>query len=221
MSDARRVSPRLKPGVRRAQIIEVAADHFGRFGYDETKWADIAAGVGIGSTALYHYFESKQHCLYEIMAEALAEFREQFGRLVAAHDDWGDGLVALLQDGFELTEWEVLRLRVMTAEHARIGLPASLPREEAARATVRTNTRDLEFAWGTFLARGMEKGLLPERDPQLLTRAVLGIYNSIWVWYRPGGALQLADVGRFYVDRQLAVLGCDPKLSARWLATAA
>ena len=221
MRDARRVSPRLKPGVRRAQILEVAADHFGRFGYDETKWADIAAGVGIGSTALYHYFESKQHCLYEIMAGAFAEFREQFGRLVAAHDDWGDGLVATLQGGFDLTDWEVLRLRVMTAEHARIDLHASLPREEAARATVRTNKRDLEFAWGLHLARGMEKGLLPERDPQLLTRAVLGIYSSVWVWYRPGGTLQLADVGRFYVDRQLAVLGCDPKLSARWLATAA
>ena len=65
------------------------------------------------------------------------------------------------------------------------------------------------------------QGLLPERDPQLLTRAVIGIYNSVWVWYRPGGALQLADVGRFYVGRQLDLLGCDPELAARWLETAA
>jgi hypothetical protein len=86
---------------------------------------------------------------------------------------------------------------------------------------VRSQKRDLEFAWGTFLARGMEQGLLPERNPRLLTRAVLGIYSSVWVWYRPGGALQLAEVGRFYVVRQLAVLGCDPTLSARWLAAAA
>lgn len=221
MRARRHVSPRLKPGVKRAQILEVAADRFGRSGYEETKWADIAADVGIGSTALYHYFESKQHCLFEIMAQAFIEFRGQFDRLVATHHDWGDGLVAALQSGFDLSEWEVLRLRVMTAEHTRIGLHASLPSEEAARAVVRTNKRDLEFSWGTFLARGMEQGLLPERDPQLLTRAVLGIYSSVWVWYRPGGALQLADVGRFYVDRQLAVLGCDPKLSARWLAAAA
>jgi AcrR family transcriptional regulator len=221
MRDARRVSPRLKPGLKRAQILEVAADHFGRYGYEETKWADVAADVGIGSTALYHYFDSKQHCLYENMAEAVAESREQFTRLVAAHDDWGDALVAVLRGGFDLTEWDVHRLRAMTAEHARIGVHSSLPREEATRARVRTNERDLKFVWGTFLARGMEQGLLPERDPQLLTRAVLGIYNSIWVWYRPGGALQLADVGRFYVERQLDLLGCDPKLSARWLATAA
>jgi AcrR family transcriptional regulator len=221
MKDARRLSPRRKPGVKRAQILEAAADHFGRYGYEETRWADVAADVGIGSTALYHYFESKQHCLYEIMAKAVGEFREQFDHLVATHDDWGEALVAVLQGGFDLTEWEVLRLRVLTAEHARIDLHSSLPREEAARAAVRSQKRDLEFAWGTFLARGMEQGLLPERNPRLLTRAVLGIYSSVWVWYRPGGALQLAEVGRFYVVRQLAVLGCDPTLSARWLAAAA
>jgi hypothetical protein len=67
----------------------------------------------------------------------------------------------------------------------------------------------------------MEQGLLPERSPRLLTRAVIGLYNSVWVWYRPGGSLQLADVARFYIDRQLDVLGCDPQLSAHWLEAAA
>ena len=53
--------------------------------------------VGIGSTALYHYFESKQHCLFEIIAKAVAEFREQFDRPIAEHDDWGEALVAVLR----------------------------------------------------------------------------------------------------------------------------
>ena len=39
--------------------------------------------MGIGSTALYHYFESKLHCLYEIMAEALQVELEQFERITA------------------------------------------------------------------------------------------------------------------------------------------
>jgi TetR/AcrR family transcriptional regulator, cholesterol catabolism regulator len=200
---------RPKPGARRAQILEVAADHFGRYGYEETKWADIADSVGIGSTALYHYFESKAHCLYEIIAKAVADFRQQFDRTVGAHDDWSDALIAVLEGGFELTEWEVLRLRVLAAEHARISVHRSLPREEAARASARAQKRALEFAWGTFLARGMEQGLLPERDPQLLARAVIGLYNSVWVWYRPGGALELADVGRFFIGRELELLGVD------------
>jgi len=218
MSDERR---RLKPGVKRAQILEAAVDQFGRNGYEDTKCADVAAAVGIGSTALYHYFESKQHCLYEVMAEATAEFRESFDRIVTEHDDWGEALVAALRSGFELTDWEVQRLRVLTAEYARASVHRSLPREEAARASAQTQKRDLEFAWGAFLARGMQQGLLPERDPQLLTRALFGLYNSVWAWYRPGGALELATVGRFVVNRQLDLLGCEPGAAARWVGEAA
>ena len=52
-----------------------------------------------------------------------------------------------------------------------------------------------------------------ENDPRLLTRAVLGLYNSVWHWYRPGGTLLLRDVGKFFVSRQLAILGCPPDLA--------
>jgi AcrR family transcriptional regulator len=218
---ARRRSPRLKPGVKKEQILEVAVDYFGRYGYEETKWADIAAAVDIGSTALYHYFESKQHCLFEIMAKTVADYRQRFDRIVAEHDDWNEALVALLVDSFDLTEQQVLSQRLMVAEFGRIGVQRSLPREEAARASARAQTRDLEFAWGTFLARGMQQGLIPESDPRLLTRAILGLYNSVWHWYRPGGTLTLAEVGPFYVSGQLAILGCPTDLAAEKFAAAA
>src|ERR1051325_11739028 len=209
----RRRPPRQKPGVKKEQILEVAIEYFGRYGYEDTKWADVAAAVDIGSTALYHYFESKQHCLFEIMAKTVGDYRARFDRIVAEHDDWNEALVALLVDSFDLTEREVLRQRVMVAECGRIGEQRTLPREEAARASARAQTRDLEFVWGTFLARGMQQGLLPESDARLLTRAVLGLYNSVWHWYRPGGSLDLLDVGRFFVARQLAILGCRTDLA--------
>jgi AcrR family transcriptional regulator len=217
----RRRPPRLKPGVKKEQILEVAVDYFGRFGYEETKWADVAAAVDIGSTALYHYFESKQHCLFEIMAKTVGDYRARFDTIVAEHDDWNEALATLLTDSFDITEQQVLRQRVMVAEFGRIGVQRSLSREEAARASARAQTRDLEFAWGTFLARGMQQGLIPESDPRLLTRAVLGLYNSVWHWYRPGGTLTLAEVGRFYVARQLAILGCSPDLADEQLAAVA
>jgi TetR/AcrR family transcriptional regulator, cholesterol catabolism regulator len=206
--------PRSKPGVKRERILEVAIEQFGRNGYEETKWADIAAAVGIGSTALYHYFESKQHCLFEIMEQAIADFRARFDRIIAEHDDWTEALLAALPDQFALTDQEVLRLRVLVAEIDRLGIAHPLPQEEAARDGARSEIRDLEFAWGAFLARGMQQGLLPERDPRLLTRALLGLTNSVWHWYRPGGPLALADVGRYYVGCELALLGCPPELLA-------
>jgi AcrR family transcriptional regulator len=205
---------RSRPGLKRGRILEVAIEQFGRHGYEETKWADIAAAVGIGSTALYHYFESKQHCLFEIMEQAIADFRARFDRIIAEHDDWTEALLAALHDQFLLSDQEVLRLRVLVAEIDRLGIAHPLPREEAARDGARSEIRDLEFAWGAFLARGMQQGLLPESDPRLLTRALLGLANSVWHWYRPGGPLELAEVGRYFIGRELALLGCPPELLA-------
>jgi AcrR family transcriptional regulator len=205
--------PRSKPGVKREQILQVAIDSFGRYGYEDAKWADVASAVGIGPTALYHYFESKLHCLYEIMGLAVADFQQRFERITAEHEDWNEALVALLVDSYNLTDQEILRNRVLVAEQGLIGIHRTAPREEAARTVARQRTRDLEFAWGTFLARGMQQGHIPENDPQLLARALLGLYNSVWHWYRPGGTLPLQDLGRFFVGRQLAVVGADPKLA--------
>src|SRR5437773_5542402 len=101
-------SPRPGPRSKRDQILEVATDYFGRYGYEETKWADVSAAVGIGPTALYHYFESKEHCLYEIMSRGIATTRERFDRIVTAESDWDRALVALLDAGFDLSATEVL-----------------------------------------------------------------------------------------------------------------
>lgn len=200
---------REKPGVKKEQIIEVAISHFGHYGYEDTKWADVADAVGIGPTALYHYFVSKQHCLYEIMAAGLIDFKERFDAAAASHMDWTEALVAQLVSSFDLTDQEILRVRILVAERGMMATHRDLPREEAARSNARGLMRDLEFAWGTFLVRGMQQGIIPERDPKMLSRALLGLHNSVWSWFRPGGGASLAEVAKFYVDCQLRVLGCD------------
>src|SRR3954454_15668717 len=100
---------------KRDEIIATATELFGRQGYEHSKWADVARAVGVGSTALYHYFESKLHCLYVIQAEAVQSDREKFDRIVAEHDDFLEALTAVLEGAFDLTEHEVLRNRVLVA----------------------------------------------------------------------------------------------------------
>jgi AcrR family transcriptional regulator len=199
--------PKESPRSKRAEILRVATETFGRDGYEYSKWADVAHAVGIGSTALYHYFESKLHCLLEIQGDAVHADAEKFARVVAEHDDFEEALVAVLNAVFELTDFEVLRNRVLVAEQSLAGIHRTSPREEEARQRTLSRMRDLEFDWATFLTRGMEQGVIPEADARLLTRAILGLYNSVWHWYRSGGDLSLADVRDFYVARCLAVAG--------------
>ena len=199
---------------KRDAILATATTQFGQEGYEDSKWADVAKAVGIGSTALYHYFESKLHCLYVIMSDTLELRREEFNRITGEGGDFHTALVTLLRSGYELSAQEVLGNRVLVAEQALLGIHRTSPREEEARRRARERTRDLEFAWATFLSRGMEQGAIPEADPRLATRAVLGLHNSVWHWYRSGGDLSLDDVASFYVARCLAVLGAPPAVVA-------
>jgi AcrR family transcriptional regulator len=209
--DGRRTSPRSK----RESILTTATAYFGEHGYEDTKWADVAAAVGIGSTALYHYFESKLHCLYVIMADAIDSFHADFERITGESDDYLDALLSVLRSSYELSDQEVLRNRVLVAEQGLIGIARQSRREEEARQLARSRTRDLEFAWATFLVRGMEQGHVPQSDARLLTRALLGLYNSIWHWYRPRGTIGLEQIADFFIRRQLAVLSLPPKLADR------
>jgi TetR/AcrR family transcriptional regulator, cholesterol catabolism regulator len=194
-------------GARRVEILDAAIERFGRAGYENTKWAEIADDVGIGPTALYHYFDSKQHCLYVILDEALTELHQRFDAITAGRDDPRDALRAVCADCFELSEHEVMRNRVLVAEQALLSGEGSSPREEQARVAGREKTRALELAWTRFLADAMSKGVVSKRDPRMLARAMLGLYNSIWHWYRPDQTLLLATIAEFFTARMLAVAG--------------
>jgi AcrR family transcriptional regulator len=195
---------------KRDEILTAATERFGRDGYEDTKWADIAADVGVGPTALYHYFESKQHCLYEIMDLAIEGFRARFETITAAHPDPLEALLAVIHDCFVMDEHDVQRNRVLVAEQGLLSGRSNSPREEEARQAARARTRDLEFAWATFLDRAMQQGAIPENDPRLMTRAILGLYNSVWHWYRPNGIVALDRVADFFTERSLAMLGVTP-----------
>jgi AcrR family transcriptional regulator len=201
--------------VKRRQILAAATERFGRDGYENTKWADIAANVGVGPTALYHYFESKHHCLYLIIDQAIEEFRTRFAEVTAQHDDATEALVAVLESCFDLSEQDVLRNRLLVAEQGQLSSRRPSPREEQARQAAKSRSRDLEFAWASFLSNAMQQGAIPVNDPRLLARAVLGTYNSIWHWYRPNGIVALHRVAEFFTARILAMVGIPPEAATR------
>lgn len=215
-------------GAKRDEIIDAATRRFGRYGYENTKWADIAADVGVGPTALYHYFESKQHCLFVILGQAMTDFRARFVHLAGgdqrhqAHGgpDHLTTLVAVLQDCFRLTEHDIQRNRVVVAEQGLLMNPRESPREEQSRQAARQLTRDLEHLWAAFLAGAMEHGAIPDGDPRLLARAILGLYNSVWHWYRPNGTVALPRVAEFFVARSLALAGVAPDVAESVLLVA-
>jgi TetR/AcrR family transcriptional regulator, cholesterol catabolism regulator len=200
-----RAEPRPSPRNKRAEIVAVATKFFGENGYEDTKWADVATAVGLGPTALYHYFESKQQCLFEILVEAIEDAQEEFARLTQGDHD--TAMRSLLRGTFERDDREVSRARVLVAEQGLVRHPRTAPREEDARLRAFALVKEYEQRWRDFLAAAMDSGAIPRTDPELLARALIGIHSSVWHWYRPEGKLTLDEVADFYVPRMLGIAG--------------
>jgi AcrR family transcriptional regulator len=198
---------------KRDEILAAAVARFSRDGYENTKWADIAADVGVGPTALYHYFDSKQHCLFVILDDAIGEALARFERITADEPDFERVLQLVVADAFDLTVLDIERLRVLVAEQGLLARRHSSPEGQPTKQAARARTRDLERAWATFLERAMDAGAVNESDPRLLARGVLGLYNSIWHWYRPQGSIPLEVVATFYSTKLLDLISAEPSLS--------
>ena len=191
-----------------------ATECFSRIGYSETRWADVGNDVGLGSTSLYHYYESKRHCLFVIMAQAITDLRMRFVRSADGVNDAVGTLRALLEDWCRLTDREVHRMRVLMAENGLLSSRSTSAREEQARRWASEQRLELRAGWSGFLSDQMDAGAIPRSDSELLTRAILGMYGSIWNWYRPDSGTPFDEVESFYIDRILALLGEELDASA-------
>jgi len=175
------------PRSKRAGILAAAIDRFGRDGYEHTKWAEIADEVGIGQTALYHYFESKAHCLLTIMSLELNRSLERFRDVTADVDQANKALEAAIGAAYEVSPREVLQMRILQNHMDLLATPRPLEKEEVERQKARRLVRDIETEWTALLERGIAAGDFPKRDAHALASVVLAMVVSVWRWYRPGG----------------------------------
>ena len=72
-----KVGTRLKPHVRREQLLDIGAAMFAQRSYDDVFVEDIAARAGVSRALFYHYFSSKRDIYVAIFKRASARFLER------------------------------------------------------------------------------------------------------------------------------------------------
>jgi AcrR family transcriptional regulator len=195
------------PRSKRALILTAAIESFGQDGYEHTKWAKIADEVGIGQTALYHYFESKAHCLLTIMSLELTRSLNRFREVTTDIEPADKALEAAIAAAYDVSPREVLQMRILQSHMDLLATPRPSEKEEAERQRARGLVRDIEKEWTALLKRGMAAGTFPKRDANAMASVVLAMVVSVWRWYRPGGRLSLKQVRELISDACLRVVG--------------
>ena len=187
MADSPARRPRGRPGHDREAVLRQAIALFNERGYDATSVSDLAAALGVTKSAVYHHFPSKESLLAAALDEALEG-------LTAAVD----GAAETTSDGSAYD-----RLRASVAGAVRI-LIAHLP-AVTLLLRVRGNTeveqsalkrrRQIDARLAEIVRRAAADGdLRTDLDPELVSRLVFGMVNSLVDWARPGrDADALAD----------------------------
>ena len=171
---------------RRAEICRTAAALFRDRGFDATSVSDVARALGLTKAGLYHYFESKEALLFEIMSFGLDRVRDEVVIPVRAIRDPED------------------RLRQLVVRHARIttrGQGAVAHLGDEIRALPPASRRQLEERMRVYfdlirdtLGELKSAGRLRRVDLTVAAFSVLGMILWLPRWFRQDGRLTQEQV---------------------------
>jgi AcrR family transcriptional regulator len=180
---------------QREQILELAAAKFAQTSYPSTSMADLAAASGTSKARLYHYYESKEAILFDLLDRYTKRLMLIIAEVEGASDRRGLGereTFAELVRAF-LVEYE-------TSHSRHVALLNDVKYlEDAQREIVLDRQREIVAAFARQLARAYPKRV--NKDNQTaLTMMVFGMINWTFTWLRPGGRLAYRDFAEQVVD---------------------
>lgn len=161
------------------EILRIAADKFGKQGYQATTLDEIAAQAGISRAAFYLYFPGKDDLLRRMYHQVIATSQAAIEQIVAEDLSVPEKLRRIIRHQVRYMAANVPLARVFFSEVFNL-------RPEQVQWVQRANR-----AFGEVIERvveeGVQKGELIPVHPKRFTYALMGICNWMHRWYRPGG----------------------------------
>ena len=170
--------------LKRDEILDVAAQCFADRSYPAASMNDIAAACGASKARLYHYYESKEAILFDLLDRYTQRLLAVIGQAEATAQRGNlDDRAALheLVRAF-LEEYENSATRHVALLHDTKFLG---PQQ---RELILDRQRDVVSAATRFLRRAYPKRVT-EQNQTALTMMLFGMINWTFTWLRPGGPM--------------------------------
>jgi AcrR family transcriptional regulator len=194
--------------IKRDAILDIAAQCFADRSYPAASMNEIATACGTSKARLYHYYDSKEAILFDLMdrytqrllslialTDATAQRRnlddraalhELIRAFLQEYESSATRHVALLNDTQFLSD----------APDAHLGSPAISPRE-----LILNRQRDVVAAVTRALRRAYP-GRLNPTNQTAITMMLFGMINWTFTWLRPGGPISYVA----FADEVIALL---------------
>ncbi|MCY7396710.1 MAG: TetR/AcrR family transcriptional regulator [Nocardioides sp.] len=181
-------SRRGRPGYDQETVLRRAIDLFIRQGYDATSMGDLARELGLTKSAIYHHVPSKEHLLAAALDEALDTLTAAIDAAAAARGvDAQERLRTAVRESVQILVDHLPAVTLLLRVHGNSELElAALKRRRA-----------LDDKLADLVRAAADAGAVRDDiPPELISRLVFGMVNSLVEWYRPGGPVDADTLAR-------------------------
>lgn len=185
-------------GVTGPRVRQAAERLFARHGYAAVSMRQIAAEVGIGAGALYHYTPDKQALLADLMRGHMRDVLDGW----AEADPGGDALARL--DAFARFH---IRFHLDRPDAVFIAYMELRSLDPANFAEVEALRREYEAVPQDILRDGAAAGVMAVPDVKLAGMALIAMLTGVNTWFREGGRLDRRAVEAIYADMARGMVG--------------
>ena len=179
-------------------IRDTAAGLFAQDGFSRTSMADLAAACNVSKALLYHYFDSKEAMLFDILQAYLGDLERAVAiddtMAATARDHLRDLIRALLRQYREAGNTH----KLLTFE-----LPV-LPADQ--QAELRAAERRIMARFDIALAAAANKAGCTTPLDGLRAMMLFGTLNWTYTWFREDGTLSLDAYCELVTDSTIASL---------------
>lgn len=173
--------------LKRDEILDVAAQCFARQSFPAASMNDIAKACGTSKARLYHYYESKEAILFDLLdrytQRLLSLIGEAEGRAQRKNLSERDALSELVRAFLAEYETSATRHAALVSDTKFLG--------PAQRELVVNRQRDVVAAFTRFIRRAYPERVTPTNQTAL-TMMLFGMINWTFIWLRPGGPMSYA-----------------------------
>lgn len=172
-----------RPGYDQETVLRRAIELFNRQGYDGTSMGDLAKELGLTKSALYHHVPSKTHLLSEALDEALNGLTAAVERAAAGTATGGSAyehLRAVISES----------VKVLIAHQPAVTLLLRVRGNSEIEIAALHRRRQIDAQLAGLVAAAVAEGSLrADVPPDLVSRLIFGMVNSVLEWYRPDGGV--------------------------------
>jgi AcrR family transcriptional regulator len=170
--------------LRRDEILDVAAQCFAQQSYAAASMNDIANAGGTSKARLYHYYESKEAILFDLLDRYTQRLLAIIGQVEATAQrrnlDDRAALHELVRSFLEEYEHSATRHVALLHDTKFLG--------DTQRELIVNRQRDIVSAVTRFLRRAYPHRVTPQNQTAL-TMTLFGMINWTFTWLRPGGSM--------------------------------